>query len=256
MQDTMNTSKKMNSLANLSPSDALIFASLLSCFKLHEKAICCRQLHKRRFTSHPLLDLGCISLLEELKLIETKMIYSNEAIDRHDHMVFISGEANSEPAIYVHEILNFIQEAIKKDRNTLLLFEEALLCLLAGECIEYAHFKAQKKGLEIDDDEAGFKQLKLLLTHCSVGQVNMLIWHAIHRTPRSIKTNAISLSCFTELAHSDYIIYSKQGIELKQYEPLKQSKQSKLSSHLIRDVLGVRGTYYTLLGAKEYLKFH
>jgi hypothetical protein len=241
---------------NLPLPDTLVFACLLSCFKSCEKVICSTRLHARRFTSHPLLDRSCIARLEELGAIEAKTIGPREDFDEQDFHVFILGEAIKKPSLYAQQLITNIQKKTKADPEKLWRLEDLLLCLLTGECVEYVHFYAQRNGFVVRNNIVGFKQIKSLLSHCSLGQVNMLLWRAAHNIPKSNETNFVDLSNLTEDAKSYYIHYCQRGLVIQHYDRLKSSKPSQLSNILIYEILGVKHPDHTLVGIGEYLRAH
>lgn len=241
---------------NLPLPYALIFASLLSCFKTHEKAICNTRLHARRFTSHPLLDLSCIERLEELGAIETKVTTPIGEDKQQDFQVFILGKESKNPTKYAQRTLVSIQTKIQANPEHLYRFEDLLLSLLAGECIEYAHFYAKRNGFEINDSVTGYKQIKTLLAYCSLGQVNMLLWRAAHNIPKKDGTNSIDLSDLVNKSQSYYISYCQRGLEIHHYDRLKSSKPSKLSCFLIYEILKIRQPNHTFCGIEEYISAH
>ena len=233
----------------------LAFVALLSCFEKNEKSICTTRLRARRYTSHALLDRQLIKRLEQLGVIKTKRLTSSK-FSTYDVEVFIQGKgkARANPSAEALVLLGEILNEIKNNGELLWKFEDLLLCLLAGECIEYARFYAERNGVQIEVDPPSFQQTKNLLTYCSVGQVNMLFWRAAHNLPKDSAETDFKLEDLLELAKAYYVKYVQQGIEVRNYERLRSAKLSKLSYLLLYDILKTPEKDHHLIGPASYIE--
>ena len=229
----------------------LVYIALLSCFKSKEVSICTTRLRARLFSSHPLLDIQLLKCLEKYGAIETKPLSTSSKKVETEREVFIAGDNSDKPSTHAQRLLSDARDQLKDDKSYFKL-TDLLLCLLAGECIEYANFYAERNGISIVTDVPSFKQTKTMLNHLSVGQMNMLFWRATQNIPNNDDDRTCQLEELLELVKSYYIKYTQQGIKIQNYDRLRSAQPSKLSFLLFHDILKCPERDHLLVGPSSY----
>lgn len=229
----------------------LVYIAFLNCFKSDEISICTTRLRARSFSTHPLLDIQLLMYLEKRGVIESKLLSKSPDKANPDREIFIIGSSNEKPSFLAERLLSDTRDQLKVE-NSYSNLTDLLLCLLTGECIEYANFYAERNGFSIVTDVPSFQQTKAMLNYLSVGQMNMLFWRATQNLSDNDANRTYQLEELLELIKAYYIKYTQQGIKILNYDRLRSAPPSKLSYLLLHDILKCPERDHLLVGPTNY----
>lgn len=210
------------SLSQKEFNQLIMEVALAACFKPNEEFLSEEQILARNYTPTESFGRSCIASLIDSGKIEFTRIDPVFPFDGNECSLFIKCpvKAGGNLDDYIYQLAkNIVDVLIDFELNSVYL--KALNQeVLAGECVEYCEYYAQREQLPLVNPNHSNAKLRLLVLECDVDIINMLMWRAIKTLANnaSPETKHIEFSDIIEITHNRYKYYKRFNAKLEGYK--------------------------------------